>query len=532
MSFNYGGTANNGNAAFQTVARGSVTQTQSYVYDGVNRLCAAAEATGTGTLAISCGGTAPSGANWSQNYNYDQFGNRWVSNPTGYSLGTFTPVASSNFNGGNHLNMGGVVHDAAGNQTQLGTALVMAYDADGRMESNTLGGLPTLYGYDADGRRVLKRTGAATVAPTVYVYDASGQLAMETGGASVAACTTCYLTVDPLGSTRETVAGSNAPVGCHDYLPFGEELNGIGGRTGSCWGAGETTLRFTGKERDAETTSSAMATGLDYFGARYMSSAQGRFTSPDPKMFPHDLTDPQSWNKYGYTRNNPLRYTDPDGEDWGEFFSGVADTTYRPFVQAASHPLNTLAGLGSAISHPINTAIAIKNGVVDTTQAALSGDSTALGQVTGTILSTVLTAGAAKAGSVLLEGAEAADVASTAAVNAADAAQAGGRTSGVAAGLRVGDQTFSDVSSGGMARVNQPGVQRALDNVPAAQRSAYHGACAEIGCLNQAAQAGVDPAGGTMSAVKIRRPGNPAHATPIAPCSTCKNVMNQLGVNQ
>ena len=33
--------------------------------------------------------------------------------------------------------------------------------------------------------------------------------------------------------------------------------------------------RFTGRERDAET-------GLDYFGARYMSAAQGRFTSPDP----------------------------------------------------------------------------------------------------------------------------------------------------------------------------------------------------------------------------------------------------------
>jgi RHS repeat-associated protein len=33
--------------------------------------------------------------------------------------------------------------------------------------------------------------------------------------------------------------------------------------------------QFTGKERDAET-------GLDYFGARYFSSAQGRFTSPDP----------------------------------------------------------------------------------------------------------------------------------------------------------------------------------------------------------------------------------------------------------
>ena len=32
---------------------------------------------------------------------------------------------------------------------------------------------------------------------------------------------------------------------------------------------------FTAKERDAET-------GLDYFGARYYSGAQGRFTSADP----------------------------------------------------------------------------------------------------------------------------------------------------------------------------------------------------------------------------------------------------------
>ena len=33
-------------------------------------------------------------------------------------------------------------------------------------------------------------------------------------------------------------------------------------------------IRFTGKERDSET-------GLDFFEARYYSSAQGRFTSPD-----------------------------------------------------------------------------------------------------------------------------------------------------------------------------------------------------------------------------------------------------------
>jgi RHS repeat-associated protein len=60
---------------------------------------------------------------------------------------------------------------------------------------------------------------------------------------------------------------------------------------------------------------------LDYFGARYYSSFQGRFTSPDPLSFwmlgrkKQDLyiANPQRWNKYAYVINNPLRYVDPDG---------------------------------------------------------------------------------------------------------------------------------------------------------------------------------------------------------------------------
>lgn len=69
--------------------------------------------------------------------------------------------------------------------------------------------------------------------------------------------------------------------------------------------------RSTGKERDAET-------GLDFFGARYFSGAQGRFTSPDwsakPQPIPYaTLSDPQTLNLYGYVRNNPLKNHDPDG---------------------------------------------------------------------------------------------------------------------------------------------------------------------------------------------------------------------------
>jgi hypothetical protein len=46
-----------------------------------------------------------------------------------------------------------------------------------------------------------------------------------------------------------------------------------------------------------------------------MSSAQGRFTSPDEPFADQNPADPRSWNLYSYVRNNPLRYTDPDGHD-------------------------------------------------------------------------------------------------------------------------------------------------------------------------------------------------------------------------
>ena len=64
--------------------------------------------------------------------------------------------------------------------------------------------------------------------------------------------------------------------------------------------------KFTGKERDSESN-------LDYFGSRHYGSAFGRFIQPDEPFADQDTGDPQSWNMYGYARNNPLRYTDPTG---------------------------------------------------------------------------------------------------------------------------------------------------------------------------------------------------------------------------
>ena len=52
---------------------------------------------------------------------------------------------------------------------------------------------------------------------------------------------------------------------------------------------------------------------MDYAQARYFASTQGRFTSPDPLLASGRSIRPQTWNRYTYALNNPLRFTDPSG---------------------------------------------------------------------------------------------------------------------------------------------------------------------------------------------------------------------------
>ncbi len=94
--------------------------------------------------------------------------------------------------------------------------------------------------------------------------------------------------------------------------------------------------KFSGKERDSETN-------LDYFGARYFSGAQGRFTSPDKSFADQHPGDPQSWNLYVYVGNNPLRFVDLTGR-WkteihnaiiGGGFAGLSDSQ-RGILRTAS----------------------------------------------------------------------------------------------------------------------------------------------------------------------------------------------------
>jgi RHS repeat-associated protein len=144
-------------------------------------------------------------------------------------------------------------------------------------------------------------------------YSRVAELEAWTGSSEGSSAQINWLVADQLGTPRMVFdqSGALANVKRHDYLPFGEELVvGQGLRPTGVNGLGytgdSTRQKFTQKERDIET-------GLDYFGARYSASSQGRFTSPDPLLSSGTEEDPQSWNRYSYTLNNPLALIDPTG---------------------------------------------------------------------------------------------------------------------------------------------------------------------------------------------------------------------------
>lgn len=149
---------------------------------------------------------------------------------------------------------------------------------------------------------------------------------------------------------------------------------------GGVYGYDANASWFTSKERDAET-------GLDYFGARYFSSAQGRFTSPDwsatPQAVPYaDLSDPQTLNLYSYTRNNPLSHRDLDGHadvltDFGNFVGTNLEQSGIPVLMKTGAAIIFVSGVLSnadarqAIKNAANEALkAVSSAQDDGTAAA------------------------------------------------------------------------------------------------------------------------------------------------------------------
>ena len=102
---------------------------------------------------------------------------------------------------------------------------------------------------------------------------------------------------DHLGSTSY-ITDRDANITQFDaYLPYGELL--VDEHSSS----EDIPYKFNGKELDQET-------GLYYYGARYYDPRISLWMSVDP------IADLKNWiSPYVYTKDNPLRYIDPDGQD-------------------------------------------------------------------------------------------------------------------------------------------------------------------------------------------------------------------------
>ena len=184
LGYDYHATGNNGNVTGHTIARSGTTWTQTFGYDGVNRLKTATETNG-----------------YNREFGYDAFGNRWVASNTHTTPSivvreSHEPQANVFDAATNRMTTSTVAYDAAGNQT-LYSPHTLAYDAENRLKSMTHASSGSgTYLYDGQGRRVKKTwtPGGGTAADTYYVYDIAGRLAAEYGTES-----------NPNATTAETV---------------------------------------------------------------------------------------------------------------------------------------------------------------------------------------------------------------------------------------------------------------------------------------------------------------------------------------
>jgi RHS repeat-associated protein len=331
-NFNLGnGTSGSDNGNVIQIANGKDSnRTQNFLYDSLNRI----------QQAYS------NGPNWGETYSptatspgvapstsgIDAWGN--LTNRSGVTgKSTYEPLSCS-ANTQNQLNTC-YGYDAAGNLTKNGNASY-TYDAENRLIATA--GIS--YVYDGDGQRVEKCTQgtapgtcASNATGTFYWLHAGGGTLAESdlGGNWTAAYglirgqvasrvdlpanVVHYYYHDNLGTSNIVTDAVGNILKESDYYPYGGEISIINNDS--------NRYKFTGKERDSESS-------LDYFGARFDASSVGRFMSPDPgNINIKHLLNPQKWNKYAYTLNNPLRFFDPDGNQEMEI-------QFRSFIQQQS----------------------------------------------------------------------------------------------------------------------------------------------------------------------------------------------------
>ena len=202
-------------------------------------------------------------------------------------------------------------YDANGNQVTRyvsGSSYTLSYDAENWLVGVT-GAASATFVYDGDGNRVKATVGTATTTYVgsyfewtgststmkKYYYAGSTRVAMRTGSSTIN-----YLLGDHLGSQAITTNSSGVKSAEVRYYPWGN--------TRYTSGTTPTTFKFTGQRYES-------GIGLYFYNARWYDSSAGRFISADT-MVP-GAGNPQAFDRYAYTLNNPLRYTDPSGH-YGE----------------------------------------------------------------------------------------------------------------------------------------------------------------------------------------------------------------------
>ncbi len=127
-----------------------------------------------------------------------------------------------------------------------------------------------------------------------YYYLGGTRVAMRTGSSTLN-----YLLGDHLGSQALTLTSAGARLATNTelrYMPYGVARYTAG--------TTPTSYNFTGQRKDS-------GSGLLFYNARWYDPQVGRFLQADTLV--PSPGDPQALNRYSYTLNNPLRYTDPTG---------------------------------------------------------------------------------------------------------------------------------------------------------------------------------------------------------------------------
>ncbi len=166
----------------------------------------------------------------------------------------------------------------------------MTYDAIGRMVEKNVSGTYTQIAYSPQGGKLAVMNGQTL--QKAFVPLPRGGTAVYTGSGL-----SYYRHPDWLGSSPMATTPSRTLYASDAYAPFGE----------SYAQAGTADLSFAGHDQDTVSGT------YDAVFRRY-DPAQGRWISPDPAGINSvDLGNPQTWNRYGYVRNNPLSLIDPLG---------------------------------------------------------------------------------------------------------------------------------------------------------------------------------------------------------------------------